>query len=137
MNKAIGALSFFLHKFLFPATGFFTLLTLLFSLSANWLTREKLWIIAFLAFGVAASNLLLFIKNFNLYFKLATHFISLAGVLLCTMYLTGYMKTGSWVVLLVAYVILYALIAPVFVVLELRRQKKAKTDKTYKNIYES
>ena len=137
MNKAVGALSFFLHKFLLPATGLFTLLTLLFSLSANWLTREKLWIIAFLAFGIAAADLLLFIKNFNLYFKLSTHFIALAGVLLCTMYLTGYMATGSWVVLLVAYIILYAIIAPVFVVLELRRKRKEKTDKTYKNIYDN
>lgn len=136
MKKASDALSFVLYKFLYPGAGLFTLLTLFFSLSANWLTREKLWVIAFLAFGTAAANLLFFIKNFNLYFKLSTHFIALAGVLLATMYLTGYMKTGSWVVLLIGYVLVYALIAPIFVIRELRRKRKEKTDKSYKNIYD-
>lgn len=137
MNKATGTISFFLQKFLLPATGLFTLATLLLSLTTKWLTTEKIWIIAFLAFGIAAANLLLFIKNFNLYFKLSTHFIALAGVLLATMYMTGYMKTGSWVVLLIGFVLIYALIAPIFVIRELRKARKAKTDKTYTNIYDN
>ena len=136
MKKASNALSFFLYKFLCPGAGLFTLLTLAFSLSANWLTREKLWVIAFLAFGTATANLICMIKKFNLYFKLSTHFIALGGVLLATMYMTGYMKTGSWVVLLIGYVLIYALIAPIFVIRELHLKKKEKTDKTYKNIYD-
>lgn len=138
MKKSSSALSFFLSKFLFPATGIFTLLTLLFSLSFNTrgLTREKIWVIAFLAFGIAAANCICFIKKFSLYFKVATHFIALSGVLLATMYMTGYMKTGSWVVVLVGFVLLYALICPIFIFRELRKQKKAKAQKNYTPLYD-
>ncbi|MBP3322403.1 MAG: DUF3021 family protein [Clostridia bacterium] len=139
MKKSSSALSFFLSKFLFPATGIFTLLTLLFSLSFNTrgLTREKIWVIAFLAFGIAASNCICYIKKFSLYFKVATHFIALSGVLLATMYMTGYMKTGSWVVVLVAFVLLYALICPVFIIRELRKKRKEKEQKSYISIYDN
>ncbi len=139
MKKSSSALSFFLSKFLFPATGIFTLLTLLFSLSFNTrgLTREKIWVIAFLAFGIAAANCICYIKKFSLYFKIATHFIALSGVLLATMYMTGYMKTGSWVVVLVAFVLLYALICPVFIIRELRKKRKEKEQKSYISIYDN
>ena len=136
MSKVTGALSFFLYKFLFPATGFFTLLTLLFTLDGGSMNAKQLWTVAFLAFGTAAVNTILFIKNFNLYFKLATHFIALAGVLLATMYLIGYMARGSWAVLLVTYVLVYAIAAPFFVVAKLRKARKARMDKTYQNIYD-
>ncbi len=138
MKKGSAALSFFLSKFLLPATGLFTLLTLAFSLSFNTrgLTKEKIWVIAFLAFGIAAANLVCFIKKFSLYFKVSTHFIALCGVLIATMYLTGYMKTGSWVVVLVGFVLLYALICPIFIIRELRKQKKEKAQKSYTSLYD-
>ena len=137
MKNGSTALSFFLSKFLFPATGLFTLLTLVISLSFNTrgISKEKIWIIAFLAFGIAAANALCFIKKFSLYFKVATHFIALSGVLLATMYMTGYMKTGSWVIILVGFALLYALICPIFIVIELKKKKKEKTQKTYTSIY--
>ena len=138
MKKGSSTLSFLLNKFLFPGTAFFTLITLFLSLSLNakGITTEKLWVICFLSFGISAANLLFRIEKLNLYFKLSTHFIALAGILLATMYMTGYMKTtSSWVIVLIAFVLLYAIIAPIAVFKELRKRRKQKTDKSYTSIY--
>lgn len=139
MKKGSNTLSFLLNKFLFPGTAFFTLITLFLSLSFNTkgITKEKLWVICFLSFGISAANLLFRIEKLNLYFKVSTHFIALAGILLATMYMTGYMKTtSSWVIVLIAFVLLYAIIAPITVIKELRKTRKQKTDKSYTSIYD-
>ena len=51
-------------------------------------------------------------------------------------YFSGYMnRSEKWVLLLVAYLILYALICPIVLLIYLGRKKKKKADKTYTSIY--
>ena len=130
----------FLLKFLFPTTGLFTIFSLLLALpsSTKGLTREKIWLLFLVSAAISASNLLLSIKKMGLYFKVATHFIALSGTVLLTLCLSGYMRTGRWVIILVAYILIYAIACPIGLLLYHQRiaNKKSEAKGDYESVYE-
>ena len=129
INAIVGAL--------LSVTGLFTLFSLLFisfsgsgTLTASFL-RQRIWQIFLLSALLTAANAVFFIPKISLYFKIATHFIALGAILMLTIWVSGYMERGNWVLLLIAFVMAYALIAPLAVFLYLRRERKKKTDRDY------
>lgn len=93
-------------------------------------------VLLFVSAGVSLANMVFFIPKLNLYFKVFTHFIFSGLVLLGMIYFSGYMnRSEKWVLLLVAYLILYALVCPIVLLIYLGRKKKKRVDKTYTSIY--
>ena len=130
MKKTV---TFILTKFLLPAFGLYTLFTLAIALpsSTKGLTREKLWLLFFVAAAIAAANLIFYIKKIGIYFKVATHFLLLGGILLAALYFSGFMETGNWVLILIAYAIAYAIVCPIVLLIYFGQKKKKSADKDY------
>ena len=126
-------LSFILTRFLLPALGFYTLFTLALALppATNGLSRKMLWLLFFVSAALAAANLIFYIKKIGIYFKVATHFILLGGILLAALYFSGFMATGNWVLILIAYAISYAIVCPIVLLIYYANKKKKKADKDY------
>ena len=129
MKKIPSGLRFFLYSFLFPACAMFTTVIVLFYISTDYLKRDKVFILLFAAFAIAAANLVFYIKKINVYFRTATHFILLTLILVAVLWLSDYMQTGNWVLILIGYLILYALICPIVLILRAVRLKKQKEQK--------
>ena len=119
-------------------SGIFMVLILLFFLAsgASSMDRKHILVLLFVAAGISLTNLVFFVPKLNLYFRVSTHFICTGLVLLGMIYFSGYMnRSEKWVLLLVAYLILYALLCPIVLLIYLGRKKKKKADKTYTSIY--
>ncbi len=137
MKTSFKPIKDFLYKFIYPSATLFTVLTLLVCLGSNLTVKlSTLYIFLFLSFALTAANLILKIEKMNLYFRVATHFLLLGGVLFLTVYMSGYMAhSANWVLILIIYAVLYAILAPIFLFIRWKRIRKEKTDTTYKKLY--
>lgn len=138
MKKTFEQLKKLLYRFLLPMSGIFMILILLFFLisGASSMDRKHILILLFVAAGVSLTNLVFFVPKVNLYFRVSTHFVGTGLVLLGMIYFSGYMnRSEKWVLLLVAYLILYALVCPIVLLVYLGRKKKKMANKTYTSIY--
>ena len=132
VKKIYGGFRFFLYKFLLPACGFFSLFVLLLYLlpDTKYLTKDKIFVLLFAAAGIAAMNLILFLRKISIYFRVATHFIGLTVLLLGVLWLSGYMNqtSGNWVLILIAFAMGYAIICPIVLIVRAQKLKKQKEE---------
>ena len=130
--KKIGAgFRFFVFRFLLPLCGFFTLFTLpmlLFS-DSGVLPRDKALILLFAAAGVALINLVFDLPKINVYFKIATHFISLMLLLLAVLWMSGFMQSGNWVLILIGTALSYAIVCPVVLLIRYAGKRREREEK--------
>ena len=128
MKKVTSGLSFFFHKFLLPACAYFALMVTALYLppDTNYIKREKIFVLLLAAVGIAAINLIFYLKKIVIYFRIATHFILLSLLLLAVLYLSDYMTSGNWVIILVGFMLAYAIICPIVLILRAAKQKKEK-----------
>lgn len=130
MKKIRSAFTFILYKYIFPFSAFFSFfMILLLSFGGSRILRDKALILLFAAAAIALANLVFYIPKFGVYFKIATHFVLTGLILLAVLWMSDYMKTGNWVLLLVGYLIAYAFICPIVLIVRSRFRKKKEEEK--------
>ncbi|MBQ9468428.1 MAG: hypothetical protein IJU52_05425 [Clostridia bacterium] len=125
MKRIPSVFTFIFRKIICPTACFFTLFVLALLISNGKIMGDKAIILFFASAGIALVNLCFCIPKISVYFKVATHFILLGLLLLAVLWLSDYMKTGNWVLLLVGYLIAYALIAPVALIIRARKKRRS------------
>ena len=132
VKRIYSGFRYFLYKFLLPTCGYFSLFVVLLYLlpDTKYLTKDKIFVLLFAAAGIAAMNLVLFIRRISIYFRVATHFIGLTVLLLGVLWLSGYMNQngGNWVLILIAFALGYAIVCPIVLIVRAQRLKRKKEE---------
>lgn len=142
MNKsAKNVLTFIYRKLILPSCFLFTVLsfaTMTMIEGFDSIKLDKASILLLFSVAICLSNLILYLKNMNIFMRAALHFVCYtASFGFIMLYGSGNFEKNSSgsMMLMIAFIVLYLLIAPVPIYMIYRGEKKNEKKPEYKSIY--